>query len=289
MDGDSMKKGNKTVTFLKQKSYLLASILMLVAVFGMTGMYISEQRSEKKQQAKLEQEQKEQEELAKQQEQEQKEQETAAVDQVIRPENDDFLDAPEVVTSKEEQPAKEPEQPAAEAANETENQESEENSKESKKQQPAKETSAVSQVPELHFDAAQMGWPLQGAVLMDYNVEQTVYFKTMDHYKYNPAIIISGNVNDKVLSVADGIVSNIETNEVTGCVVTVDLGDGYSAVYGQLKEVSLHAGDFVEAGSTIGYVSEPTKYFSLEGPNLYFQMIKDNESIDPMEFLQIEE
>lgn len=287
MDGDSMKKSNKTVTFLKQKSYLLASILMLVAVFGMTGMYISEQRSEQKEQARLEQEQKEQEELAKQ---EQKEPETAAVDQVIRPENDDFLDAPDVVTSKEEQPVEEPEQPAEEAAEETANSETTEESKEeSGKKQPAKETTAVSQEPELHFDAAQMGWPLQGAVLMDYNVEQTIYFKTLDQYKYNPAIIISGNVNDKVLSVADGIVSNIETNEVTGCVVTVDLGDGYSAVYGQLKEVPLHAGDFVEAGAVIGYVGEPTKYFSLEGPNLYFQMIKDNEAIDPMEFLQIEE
>lgn len=279
-----MKKSNKTVTFLKQKSYLLAAILMLVAVFGMTGMYISEQRSEEKKQARLEQEQ---EELAKL-EQEQKEPETAAVDQVIRPENDDFLDAPDVVTSKEEQPAQEPEQPAAEDAEETANQDTSEK-EESTQEQSAKETSAVSQEPELHFDAAQMGWPLQGNVLMDYNVEQTVYFKTLDQYKYNPAIIIQGNVNDKVLSVADGIVSNIETNEVTGCVVTVDLGDGYSAVYGQLKEVSLHAGDFVEAGATVGYVSEPTKYFSLEGANLYFQMIKDNEAIDPMEFLQVEE
>lgn len=283
-----MKKSNKTVTFLKQKSYLLASILMLVAVFGMTGMYISEQRNEK-QQAKLEQEQKEQEELAKQQEQEQKEQETTAVDQVIRPENDDFLDAPEVVTSKEEQPAEEPEQPEAEAAGETAEPNSAEEKEETQRKEPAKETAAVSSEPELHFDAVFMEWPLQGAVLMDYNVEQTIYFKTLDQYKYNPAIIISGNVNDKVLSVADGIVSNIETNEVTGCVVTVDLGDGYSAVYGQLKEVPLHAGDFVEAGAVIGYVGEPTKYFSLEGPNLYFQMIKDNEAIDPMEFLQIEE
>ena len=68
--------------------------------------------------------------------------------------------------------------------------------------------------------------------------------------------------------------------------MTEDLGDGYSAVYGQLKEVPLNAGDYVEAGDVIGYVSEPTKYYSVEGPNLYFQIIKDNEAIDPMGFLQ---
>ena len=73
---------------------------------------------------------------------------------------------------------------------------------------------------------------------------------------------------------------------MTGLAVTVDLGDGYSAVYGQLKEVPLSAGDHVNAKDVIGYISEPTKYYSVEGPNLYFQMIKDNKSIDPMEFLQ---
>ncbi len=49
--------------------------------------------------------------------------------------------------------------------------------------------------------------------------------------------------------------------------MTEDLGDGYLAVYGQLKEPEFAVGDYVEAGHVIGYVTEPTKYYSVEGSN----------------------
>ena len=64
-----------------------------------------------------------------------------------------------------------------------------------------------------------------------------------------------------------------------------DLGDGYTAIYGQLKELTFDKGDNVECGQVVGYVSEPTKYYSVEGSNLYFAMEKDGKPIDPTEYL----
>ena len=66
----------------------------------------------------------------------------------------------------------------------------------------------------------------------------------------------------------------------------MDLGSGYQAVYGQLKEISVEKGDMVEAGSVIGYVSEQTKYYTLEGSNLYFQLRKNDEPVNPMDYLE---
>ena len=68
--------------------------------------------------------------------------------------------------------------------------------------------------------------------------------------------------------------------------VTMDIGDGYEIVYGQLKELPVKEGDHVMAGDTIGYVSEPTRFYTKEGCNVYFEVRKDGESIDPMELLQ---
>ena len=65
-----------------------------------------------------------------------------------------------------------------------------------------------------------------------------------------------------------------------------DLGDGYQAVYGQLKDLNFEEGATVEAGQIIGYIGEPTKYYSVEGSNLYFAMEKDGEPINPMEYFQ---
>lgn len=66
----------------------------------------------------------------------------------------------------------------------------------------------------------------------------------------------------------------------------MDIGDGYTAVYGQLKEVPYETGAYIEAGNTIGFVNEPTKYYSLEGSNVYFALEKDGVPIDPVEFFQ---
>ena len=128
-------------------------------------------------------------------------------------------------------------------------------------------------------------WPIEGSVLLDYSMESTIFFPTLQQYQYNPAMILAGNVNDKVYFIARGRITNIETNEVTGCTVTQDIGDGYTAIYGQLKELNFEVGEIVESGQVVGYVSEPTKYYSVEGTNVYFQLLKDGVPVDPEEIL----
>lgn len=128
-------------------------------------------------------------------------------------------------------------------------------------------------------------WPMEGSVLLDYSMESTIFFPTLQQYQYNPAMVISANVNDKVYFVARGKITNIETNEVTGCTVTQDIGDGYTVIYGQLKELNFDVGEMVESGQVVGYVSEPTKYYSTEGSNVYLQVLKDGVPIDPEEIL----
>lgn len=254
MEGDRMRSRK---TGLKQKSYVIAAVIMLAAAFGMTGIYYSQQN--KKQEAQLAKEQeeaqqqaaKEKEEALKEEQQakaeeEAKEQQTEAVSGIIPPQSNDFMDSPEVVAEKE----------------------------------------PVAQETELHFDPENMSWPLQGNVIMNYSMDQTIYFATLDQYKYNPAIIIQAEVNTPVEAVAPGKVTSIETSAETGATVTVDMGDGYSAVYGQLKEISWNTGDEVAAGDIIGYVSEPTKYYSVEGTNLYFELMKDGAPVNPMEYLE---
>lgn len=129
-------------------------------------------------------------------------------------------------------------------------------------------------------------WPASGAILINYSMDKTVFFSTLEQYKYNPALIIGGEVGETIAASAAGIVTNVEQSAQTGTTVTLDMGNGYSAVYGQLKEVPLQIGDYVGAGETVGYLSEPTKYYSVEGPNLYFKIMKDGEPVNPMDFME---
>ncbi|MDY5845463.1 MAG: M23 family metallopeptidase [Bariatricus sp.] len=138
-------------------------------------------------------------------------------------------------------------------------------------------------------ESDQLLWPVDGNVMMSYSMDKTVYFQTLDQYKYNPAMIIAGAVNDNVIAAAPGVVKSIDVLPQTGTTVTVDMGNGYECIYGQLKEVPVRVGDQVEAKTVLGYLSEPTKYYSLEGCNLYFEMRKDGQPVDPLDYMDLED
>lgn len=144
------------------------------------------------------------------------------------------------------------------------------------------------ELPKLSFSTAdRLTWPVDGNVLMNYSMDKTIYFATLDQYKYNPALIIQGEVGEEVWSAEEGEVTSIKTDAQTGTTVTVNLGDGYEAVYGQLKDVAVKEGQRIDKGELIGHLAEPTKYYSVEGANLYFELLKDGKPINPLEYLDV--
>ena len=148
------------------------------------------------------------------------------------------------------------------------------------------DTSSQSMLQQLHFsDTTQMEWPATGEILLDYNMNQTVYFPTLDQYKLSSAIAIQAEEGTPVLAAASGMIYDIVQNAQTGTTVTMELGDGYQAIYGQLKDLTVEEGEMIEKGTVIGYINAPTKYYSVEGSNLYFSMKRNGEYIDPTAYL----
>ncbi len=128
-------------------------------------------------------------------------------------------------------------------------------------------------------------WPVEGTLLMNYSMDKMVYFSTLDQFKYNPALIISGEKGDQVISSAPGVVKSIDKTAETGTTVNVDIGGGYELFYGQLSDVKVKTGDYVDSKTVLGYVGEPTIYYSVEGSNVYFEMRKEGQPVNPMDYL----
>ena len=151
-----------------------------------------------------------------------------------------------------------------------------------------KETTPVLKPESLSFKEDNgLLWPVDGNVLMNYSMDHTVYHATLMQWKCNPAVIIEAKVGTEVVAAARGIVSSIEeNNNETGLTVTTNIGDGYSLVYGQLKDVSLKVGDEIKEGSILGTIAEPSKYYVVEGSNLYFEVLKDDATVNPMQLLR---
>lgn len=155
-------------------------------------------------------------------------------------------------------------------------------------EEPSEEEEAdTSETEQFAFaDDSRLIWPVDGDVILNYSMDKSIYFSTLNQYKYHPAIVISAEVGSEVRCAARGEVADISVNEETGTTLTMDIGSGYQAIYGQLKEVTVEEGDTVESGTVIGYVSEPTKYYTLEGSNLYFQLLKNREPVNPMDYME---
>lgn len=301
-------KRNRMRRFFQQKQYAIASLVLFAAIAAMSGVYVSNRITSTRQEQELAQKEKELAD-ANLQGQEQAADFDSGMDQFVNPSNlPDQKEETQSVTSiiKPEKKTEsgqtrtddnvgttvDTEQQTNSqkdtAQTEAEKQPAKTRQEQSKQQEKKKDTAAHSKAAvSLNFSPdSDLSWPLEGDVILNYSMDQTVYFATLDQYKYNPALIIAGKVNDPVNAAATGKITDISANEETGVTVTMDLGNGYQAVYGQLKEVLYKEGATVEAGNAIGYIAEPTKYYSVEGSNLYFELQKDQEPVNPMEFMQ---
>ena len=133
----------------------------------------------------------------------------------------------------------------------------------------------------LHFTERDgMQKPVQSDILMHYSMDKSIYFTTLDQYKYNPATIFSAEEGMTVTACAQGKVTSIFENEEIGKAVTLDLGDGYEATYGQLAEITVKENAYVNPGETIGSVAAPTKYYSAEGSNVYFALTHNGDPVN---------
>ena len=253
-------RGNKVFDVLFKKQYVIAGCLVLCAGVGMTALYGYNQKQEEK---RLEQQLVENEQYVVEETQMQD------VSSVIPPKESEINRAVEDILPLEERASME-----KDAVEEGEGFILDESMLLEDIKVLVDGSSIIDAVEEtaqkvavtkssLHFPIEDgLVWPMDGNVIMNYSMDATIYHATLDQYKYNPAIIIAGDVNNKVYSVAKGKIVDISQNEVTGMTVTVDLGDGYKAIYGQLKELNFDVGDYLESGHVIGYISEPTKYYA---------------------------
>jgi len=129
--------------------------------------------------------------------------------------------------------------------------------------------------------ASGLMWPVEGEVVIPYSPEHGVFHYTLEQFGTSDAVVLSASVGTEVKAAAKGVVTSITEDYRTGTTVTLAVGNDTTLVYGQLDLTELTEGDVVEAGECIGTIAEPTRYYVVEGPSLYFKVIEGEETLDP--------
>ncbi len=142
-------------------------------------------------------------------------------------------------------------------------------------------------IAELSLDLERgLNWPVLGEVVLRFSTEHGIYHETLDSFRTNDGVLLAAEVGSPVVATAEGIVTDISEDTMRGTCVTMALGDSYTAVYGQLGEVTCKVGDKLSEGDRIGYVAEPTKYYSLEGAHLFFKVTEGDTAVNPLLLLR---
>lgn len=93
-------------------------------------------------------------------------------------------------------------------------------------------------------------WPVNGNVLIPYSMDKTVYFATLDQYKYSRAMVLAAEEGTTIYASASGTVESVYTDAEIGNAVKLNIGGGYEVVYGQLKDIQVKEGGYVEKAAS---------------------------------------
>ncbi|AYB42377.1 M23 family metallopeptidase [Paenibacillus lautus] len=100
---------------------------------------------------------------------------------------------------------------------------------------------------------------------------------------YHAGIDIAGKTGDPIYAAGAGEVTAAERSGARGLYIVIRHPNGLETWYMHLDSLDVSAGDHVEQGETIGKLGSSGRS---TGPHLHFQVVKNNQTIDPLPYLQ---
>ena len=130
-------------------------------------------------------------------------------------------------------------------------------------------------------------YPVEGEITMEYAKDKLVYSNTLGEWITHLGIDIKADKTTVVKASADGTVKSIKTDPRYGLTVVIEHTNGFSTVYSNLLTAEfVTEGEKVTSGQTIGTVGNTASFEILDESHLHFEILKDNEQIDPNMYLK---
>lgn len=143
---------------------------------------------------------------------------------------------------------------------------------------------APARLSDLDARRGALPWPLdegdRGLVLERFGevVNPRYGTRTLRH-----GLVLEAPAGAPIRAVAPGRVVFRDWYKGFGLSLVVDHGHGFLSVAAHARELFVHPGEPVEEGQVVGAVGDTG---SLEGPRLYFQLQREGEPVDPLEWLE---
>ena len=164
----------------------------------------------------------------------------------------------------------------------TSNMKKETTNEETKAQTTIVETKKEEKVPDPTFKR-----PVEGEVTTNFAKDTLIYSETLQEWVTHNGIDIKADKTTIVKASADGTIKSIKNDPRFGITVVIEHVNGYSTIYANLLTAEfVKEGEEVKQGQTIGTVGNTATFEIADEPHLHFEILKDNEYVDPNLYLK---
>ena len=145
-------------------------------------------------------------------------------------------------------------------------------------------TANISSNVEVTFEA-----PVKGTILRNFAKDSLVYSETLKEWITHTGIDIKADKTTVVSSAAAGTIYAIKNDPRYGLTVIINHDNGYQTIYSNLLTAEFVVeGEKVEQGQSIGTVGNTASFEILDDYHLHFELLKDNEYLDPTIYMTFE-
>jgi len=128
--------------------------------------------------------------------------------------------------------------------------------------------------------------PVMGEISFDYAMDRLVYSKTLEDWRTHSGVDLAADRGTNVKAAADGFISEVKNDPRFGITIIIDHQNGLKTVYSNLaSDEVVTPNQKVKQGDVIGAIGNTALFESAEQPHLHFEVLMDNNPVDPKEYL----
>jgi hypothetical protein len=130
--------------------------------------------------------------------------------------------------------------------------------------------------------------PCNGFVTVEHSLGIPVYSPTLGDYRTHTGIDIAADKNAVVSTVKGGVITEIYTDDLYGHSLKLETPDGYTFIYSNLSmplSDGIAEGTAVTTSTVLGCIGDSAISEIGQESHLHFEMYKDNEAVNPCDFI----
>jgi len=133
----------------------------------------------------------------------------------------------------------------------------------------------------------EFSYPVDGEIAKAYSVDNLVFSETLQEWIVHKGIDIKAPRTSVVKAAEEGTVKAIKNDPRYGLTVIIEHIDGFKTIYSNLLTTEfVEEGETVTKGQSLGTVGNSAAFEIADEPHLHFEILKDEENVDPSLYLK---